>query len=148
MSTTLADPPRAAARLDGQLRLFADLRLDVAARSCRWCGTPGDECDALHPCCPECDHSRTLQIDGWHAAQMQRLAEHTGEILVWIVYDRPIEFPASVVARVYSTGGGLLPSPFFLAAPSLPALRAQLPEGLVCLEHVRQDSSRIVESWI
>ena len=69
-------------------------------------------------------------------------------LVVWTIYDRPADFPDSVVARRWLlTVDGLAPADF-LVAPSIDAVRQLIPPGLVCITRDPADDPHVVESWL
>lgn len=64
---------------------------------------------------------------------------------VWIVYDSPSDYPGQFVARRFQVNH---PTGDLLTAPTLEALRALLPKGLVRLERTQHDQPHIVEVWV
>ena len=64
---------------------------------------------------------------------------------LWVVYERPTDFPDHFVARKWLTDK---PSPVVLLAGSLPELRSKLPVGLSGMPRSPQDEPQIVEVWL
>ncbi|MBD3941975.1 hypothetical protein IF188_09735 [Microbacterium sp. NEAU-LLC] len=70
-------------------------------------------------------------------------------LAVWTVYDRPADYPSSAVARLWTVdAAGLSYTEGILIAPSIEALRAMLPAGLVMIPRSDEDDPVIVESWL
>jgi hypothetical protein len=69
-------------------------------------------------------------------------------LLIWTVYERPLDFPDRYVARAHLTEPGQTkPLPFHLEAWTLEGLRRQLPAGLYCQPRLEGDEPQIVECW-
>lgn len=84
---------------------------------------------------------------------MARCADVTdGQALVmWVVYDKPSDFPSSFVARkhvmeVYAHE--FVATQELHVAPTLQELRAKLPAGLYPIGRSAMDAPQIVEVWI
>lgn len=63
----------------------------------------------------------------------------------WTVYEKPRDFPRLFVARRFEWDQ---PTKDFIVGPSLDAVRAQLPAGLMCLSRSPEDDPMIVEIWM
>jgi hypothetical protein len=84
------------------------------------------------------------------AQQLQNGAIHQGKLLIWVVYERPIDFPNYFVARpqIPEAGRGIQRLSAYLRAGTLEELREQLPHGLVLLARHPADDPYIVECWL
>jgi hypothetical protein len=73
-----------------------------------------------------------------------------GHIVMWVVYERPTDFPDHCVARCHLINGrGTFPTDMLIQAETLEALRQTLHEnGLTCLKRHPQDEPQIVETWL
>lgn len=91
----------------------------------------------------------SIEIDERYAAQVQGAAQSLGQLLIWTIYDHPLDFPDCFVARPQiirpKTSG---PMPMHLMAKELDALRALLPDGLTCLKRDPSDDPFIIEVWV
>lgn len=69
---------------------------------------------------------------------------------IWTVYDRPRDWPHTVVARKFLVGAdGAVPTTQIVVGPDLEAVREQLREyGLTCLARNPDDDPKIVETWL
>ena len=68
---------------------------------------------------------------------------------MWIVYDRPADYPQHVVARQWLVlAGRLIATNDILIADDLEALREQLPPGLIPLARNDIDPPSVVETWL
>lgn len=67
---------------------------------------------------------------------------------MWIVHDRPLDYPTSFVARRWIIDKAAIPTVDVKVAPTLEELRALLPEGLYCLPRDPNDEPKIVEVWM
>jgi hypothetical protein len=68
---------------------------------------------------------------------------------LWTIYDHPSDFPDCFVARLSLVSrGGIITTRETLTAPTLEALRSQLPPGLYRLNRDPYDDPVIVEVWL
>ncbi|WP_454727860.1 MULTISPECIES: hypothetical protein [Cupriavidus] len=68
---------------------------------------------------------------------------------MWTVYDRPAERPNAVIARRFTVAGPVITEiGEVIAGPTLEAVRAQLPPGLLRLPPGPGDEPSVVEVWI
>lgn len=79
------------------------------------------------------------------ADDFQRMMAEGGQLLLWVVYENPKDYPGSFVARPGVTGGMACA---VLLADTLDELRADLPPGLTRLERDPTDDPVIVEVWL
>ncbi len=79
------------------------------------------------------------------AAGMQSMMTGVGQLILWVVYKNPKDYPDKFVARPGVTGGM---AGSILLADSLDALRAMLPPGLHRMERHPQDDPVVVEVWL
>jgi hypothetical protein len=70
-------------------------------------------------------------------------AARTDPLVAWIVLRDVPEHPGSLVARLMTDA----PTAYILVAQSLPALRAQLPTGLLRSDRQQSDPPDLVEIW-
>jgi hypothetical protein len=70
------------------------------------------------------------------------------DLLIWTMYERPRDFPNSFICRPFSSKNGAEPLPEYMQADSLKELRAQLPDGLTCMQRHPNDDANIVETWL
>lgn len=69
-----------------------------------------------------------------------------GEFTVWVVYDRPLDFPESYVAREFVLDR---PTTITMTCPDLETLRAALNRaGLICLTIQPKNDPKILEVWL
>lgn len=66
---------------------------------------------------------------------------------MWVIYDRPRDYPDHVVVRKWLVREQAEPTPCTLH-DSIEAARAALPPGLVCLPRDPHDDPFIVETWL
>lgn len=66
-------------------------------------------------------------------------------IVLWVVYDSPIDLPGRFVARKWINE---TPTPELLQGKTLEELRNRLPAGLFRIERAESDDPRIVETWV
>ena len=68
------------------------------------------------------------------------------ELPIWVVYERPSDFPNCYVARLWI---GETPTDELIAATDVDDIRNALAErGLVKLDRHPQDDPRILETWL
>jgi len=74
----------------------------------------------------------------------------TGQGLeIWTVYDRPLDYPESFVARKSVVGASAVTMTHeMFTADTLDELRALLPRGLYRVHRFAQDDPNIVEVWL
>ena len=72
------------------------------------------------------------------------------ELTLWMVYERPTDYPHSwVVRRHYASAEGVRADPVPSAvAPSLEAARLAIPPGLHRIERDPDDEPQIAEVWL
>jgi hypothetical protein len=91
----------------------------------------------------------SIEIDALYAVQLQASAISLSQLLIWTIYDHPLDYPEWFVARPQiirpKTSG---PIPMHLMAKELNTLRALLPDGLVCLNRQPTDDPFILEVWV
>jgi hypothetical protein len=68
-------------------------------------------------------------------------------LTMWVVYDRPSDFPTEAIARRFDMQTQR-PTEDTLRAPSLEALRGQLPSNATVLPRQPGDDPVIVECWL
>ena len=66
-------------------------------------------------------------------------------LALWVVYDKPTDFPNQFVARKWMNE---IATDELLFSENLPELRRQLPPNLCCLERMPGDDPKIVEVWL
>jgi hypothetical protein len=64
---------------------------------------------------------------------------------IWTVYDHPLDYPNSFVARRWAMN---VPTADVIVSPSLDRVRASLPPGLYRMNRNPNDDPKIVEVWI
>lgn len=93
--------------------------------------------------------SASIQIDELYAVQLQASAISLRQLLIWTIYENPVDFPDWFVARPQiirpKTAG---PLPLHLMAKNLDRLRLMLPDGLVRLDRQPTDDPFILEVWV
>lgn len=67
---------------------------------------------------------------------------------MWVVYDKPRDYPTQFVARKWVIEEEGRPTPDVLTAPTLAALRAKLPPLLTMIPRATHDDPNIVEVWL
>lgn len=71
------------------------------------------------------------------------------EINGWTIYDRPIDYPASYVARKWvAIHGTVVPTTEMFVGDSVDEVRALLPPGLIQFPRHPSDDAKIVECWL
>lgn len=77
------------------------------------------------------------------------LRTQLGGLSMWVIYDRPRDFPEQAVARLWDcNAAGSRPTINMILAPSLDELRRRLPPGLACVDRHPEDDPAIVEVWL
>lgn len=84
-----------------------------------------------------------------YAQRLQHNAIRLGQLLIWTLYDHPLDYPEWFVARPHI----ILPKlptafPMHLMARDLETLRRALPNGLVRMERLADDDPCIIETWV
>jgi hypothetical protein len=72
-------------------------------------------------------------------------------LIVWVVYERPRDFPDSFVVRrqaVMGKGKPILIDTTVHIAATLSKARKLLPNGLIRLDRMDGDEPQIVETWV
>lgn len=64
---------------------------------------------------------------------------------MWTVYDHPTDYPNGFIARRFTLDG---PTSNTVTGATLEAVRAAIPQGLVCLPRAGSDDKVIVETWL
>jgi hypothetical protein len=68
---------------------------------------------------------------------------------MWTVYEKPLDFPDSFVARLFLIGaGGSIATNQLLFGKTLDEIRLRLPPGLTRIPREPEDQKQIVETWI
>jgi len=68
---------------------------------------------------------------------------------MWVVYDGPLDYPESFVARRWDIQAGkVIATDQVMLAPTLDILRQHLPFGLINIGRRKGDDAKIVEVWI
>jgi hypothetical protein len=71
------------------------------------------------------------------------------EMMMWVVYDHPLDYPQKYVARLWNINGDHPAATNVIAlADTLVEIRQMLPEGLSRLERFDGDDECIVEVWL
>lgn len=72
-------------------------------------------------------------------------------LAVWTIYDHPLDFPDSYVARQWLVGEtGLQATANVVQSQDLEVLRTMMlvDLGLTCLPRSPEDDPKVVESWV
>lgn len=72
-------------------------------------------------------------------------------LVLWTVYERPVDFPTGFIARkweVHGASGVASPTTHTLTDATLDGLRAKLPQGLHSMPREALDETQIVETWL
>ncbi len=69
---------------------------------------------------------------------------------MFVIYDRPLDFPEQVVVRRHLAGAGWTKADdqAFAVVATLAEARAALPDGLVCIGRHPGDDPKIAEVWV
>jgi hypothetical protein len=91
----------------------------------------------------------SVAIDSVVAQRVQNAAIRQGNLLIWTVYRRPLDFPDLYIARPHLIEPGQTePMPFHLQAATLAELRKLLLFGLYRMDRQPGDEAQIAESWM
>lgn len=70
------------------------------------------------------------------------------EIVVWTIFERPLDYPEGFVTRRQrATAGRIEVDEFKYCSPSLEQARSHVPAGLHCLPRQEGDPPFLVEVW-
>lgn len=70
-------------------------------------------------------------------------------MIAWTIYDHPIDFPHTYVARKFELRDPPVPTGDFIVSPNLDALRGQLAGmGLMWFPRDEGDVPHIIETWL
>ena len=84
-----------------------------------------------------------------YAQRLQRAAISLGQLLIWTVYDHPLDYPEWFVARPQIILPKLPPAfPMHLMTRDLEALRSALPDGLTRMDRLPDDDPCVIETWV
>jgi hypothetical protein len=73
----------------------------------------------------------------------------TEALVMWVIYNSPLDFPGLYVARKWEIHpGNPVATTEYINATSLDILRSQLPHGLMRMLRNEGDGPRIVEIWL
>ena len=72
------------------------------------------------------------------------------KLLLWVVYDHPLDLPSWFVARRWILADGeARPDVTVMTSKSLPDLQRRLARmGLVAIDRAAEDDEKIVETWL
>lgn len=79
---------------------------------------------------------------------VKRSRTHELGVVMYVIYDRPLDYPDHVVVRRWTVGTTPLPGVGVKLHESIEAARGSLPHGLTCLGREPHDDPFIVESWV
>jgi hypothetical protein len=79
------------------------------------------------------------------AKKVQQRARECGDLVIWVIYERPADFPEFYVARPFIGERGL---PVHMLAKELAILRQRLPAHLYPMMRNAFDDPVILETWI
>lgn len=72
----------------------------------------------------------------------------TSHLDIWVVYDRPQDYPGQVVARKWmALQGEVLATSVVITGNTVDDVRAQIPPGLFCQPRDENDDPHIIECW-
>jgi hypothetical protein len=88
--------------------------------------------------------------DAFEIVMIQAEAAKRGRLSIWTVYERPLDYPAGFIARMFDvTPQGPKPTGHVIKCLDLEPIREKLTRaGLACLARQEGDEPQIVESWI
>lgn len=76
---------------------------------------------------------------------MSYAASPSEPLQIWVIYERPSDFPTGYVARKFLLD---TPTETALYSTTLQGIRSQLPAGLYCIPKHPQDEPTIREIWL
>lgn len=79
------------------------------------------------------------------AQKIQNKARKCGDLVIWVIYDHPSDFPQYFVARPFIGERALL---VHLCHKDLALLRHRLPGGVFPLNRSPGDDPKILETWL
>ena len=79
------------------------------------------------------------------AQKIQNRARKCGDLVIWVIYDHPQDFPDLFVCRPFI---GERPLLVHLCHKDLALLRHRLPNGVFPLNRFADDDPAILETWI
>lgn len=117
----------------------------------------GTACGRAHHIAGWPDDEAVVHPDGWHDIPKSARCAVCDELYpalangvhMWVVFDRPVDFPDHyVVRKQIAYSGRVVPTevPWSLGA-TLDDVRATLPAGLARLERDERDVTPLVEVW-
>jgi hypothetical protein len=82
--------------------------------------------------------------------EAQLCADHDGRLIIWVIYEKPLDHLAHWVVRGQEPGPGgqIILHQFCFCARTLTEARAAVPCGLVRMARHPKDDPCIVEVWI
>lgn len=75
-------------------------------------------------------------------------AIRAGYLPMWVIYERPADYPQGFIARMHVIGEACGPTITAIKGEKLQDVRAKLPAGVVCIGREDGDEPQIVEVWI
>lgn len=76
------------------------------------------------------------------------MTDLNGTFIVWLIYQRPLDFPKWwVLRRQFVRAGEISQDPIACVGASVDQLRHGLPRGLYCMPHQPGEDRAIFESW-
>lgn len=69
-------------------------------------------------------------------------------LYMWVVYERPLDYPNSYVARLWRTTTAAVATQACFIAQTLEDVRRMLPLGLTQIPREPTDEPQIVEVWL
>ena len=64
---------------------------------------------------------------------------------MWVVYDRPTDYPDRIVAQLFENDR---PTNICIFADSLREIRQELSPGRICIPRLSRDPLAVVETWL
>lgn len=78
--------------------------------------------------------------------KVQHIAVGLGRLTIWVIYDKPKDYPHGIIARLHEVPGGPTPCELY---GELEDLRERFREaGFTVIPRSRDDELQIVESWL
>lgn len=80
-------------------------------------------------------------VEQFNLSQIRR----TVKAPIICIYNNPEDYPGQFVARLWDLDK---PTRYAIVANTLEAIRAAIPDGMICFRRDQNDDPCIVESWI
>lgn len=115
-------------------------------------GTTADILGSMMPSATDKDLSKHVRGTNPRFTVLDEAAdlpsEPEPELTMWVIYERPLDYPDSYVLRRWRVMPGKVePEPEPTAVGPLGYIRKQLPADLTCMGRNPNDDPKILETW-